>query len=84
MDQPRKLTLFQRGVRARVLGGKLTTDRDVYLDTLQEGFLPAKGKAVLRELLKSGQIRVEGGQPRVSMTGYGDPRSLEVVTNGAV
>ena len=84
MDQPRKLTLFQRGVRARVLGGKLTTDRDVYLDTLQEGFLPAKGKAVLRELLKSGQIRVVGGQPRVSMTGYGDPRSLEVVTNGAV
>ena len=85
MDQPRKLTMFQRDVRARILAGKLTTDRDVYLDALQEGFLPAKGKAVLRELLKSGQIRVEGGQqPRVSMTGYGDPRSLEVVTNGAV
>ena len=84
MDQPKKLTTFQRSIRAKILAGKLTTDRAVYLDTLQEGFLPAMGKAVLKELVKWGQIRVVGGQPRVSISGYDDPRSLEVVTNGTV
>ena len=84
MDQPKKLTMFQQHIRARILGGKLTSDRAVYLDTLQEGFLPAIGKAVLNELLKGGQIRVVGGQPRVSMSGYRSPRHLEVVLNGAI
>ncbi len=84
MDQPRKLTLFHQNLRSKILSGDLNTDRSVYLDTLEEGFLPADGKAVLKELIKSGQVRVVGGQPRVSMQGYGAPRNLEVVTDGAI
>ena len=82
MDQPRKLTMFQAAIRSKILIGEHKTDRDIYLDTLQEGFLPSEGKAVLRELVKSGEVRVLGGQPRVSRLGYDDPRGLEVVADG--
>ena len=84
MDQPKKLTMFQRSARSKILRGELRTDRDVYLETLQEGFLPSDGKAVLRELLKSKEVRVVGGQPRVSKVGYDDPRNLEVETDGSI
>lgn len=83
MDQPKKLTMFRKNLRLKILNGDLDTDRSVYLDTLQEGFLPADGKSLLKELIKSGHVRVVGGQPRVSMQGYGAPRHLEVLTDGA-
>lgn len=82
MDRPRKLTVFQQETQVRILRGELASDRDVYIHTLQEGFLPSDGKAVVRELVKSGQVKVAGGQPRVSRLGYDEPRSLEILTNG--
>jgi three-Cys-motif partner protein len=82
MNQPRKLTKFQSELKSRILSGELETDRDVYLDTLQEGFLPSDGKAVLRELIKNKLVRVVGGQARISRPGYKEPRRLEVATNG--
>lgn len=82
MDQPRKFTVFQRETKGRILSGELASDRDVYIHTLQEGFLPSDGKAVVRDLVKSGQVKVAGGQPRVSRLGYDEPRSLEIVKNG--
>jgi three-Cys-motif partner protein len=84
MDQPKKLTMFQRSARSKIMNGELETDRDVYLDSLQEGFLPSDGRAVLRALMKARQVRVAGGQPRVSKAGYDEPRTLEVLTDGAV
>ena len=82
MDQTRKLTVFQGVTKDRILSGQLASDRDVYIHTLQEGLLPSDGKEVVRELVKSRQVRVVGGQPRVSRRGYDEPRSLEVVSRG--
>jgi len=82
MDRPRKLTVFQRETKDRILSGQLASDRDVYVHTLQEGFRPSDGRAVLRDLVQSGQVKVTGGKPRVSRLGYDEPRSLEVLTNG--
>ncbi len=84
MDQPRKLTMFRRSVQGKILNGEIKSDRDVYLESLQEGVLPAEGRAVLLDLVKSGRVRVVGGQPRVSMLGYDEPRNLEVVIDGAI
>lgn len=83
MDQPKKLTLFDRVTKTRILSGELVTDRDIYIHSLQEGVLPSRGKAVVRELLKAGTVRVVGGgQPRVSIEGYKEPRTLEVMSHG--
>jgi len=82
MNQPKKVTVFQRETKDRILSGELTSDRDVYVHTLQEGFLPSDGKDVVRDLVKSGQVRVIGGQARISGTGYADPRRLEISKSG--
>jgi hypothetical protein len=84
MDRPLKLTLFQDALRSRILSGELKTDGDVYLDSLREGFLPAHGRAVLREIIKEKSVRVSGGQARVSKDGYQNPRAIEVVADGSV
>ena len=82
MDQPRKLTVFQRITRERILKAELASDRDVYIHTLQEGFLPSDGSDVVRTLVRDGQVRVAGGRHRVSRLGYDEQRWLEVLTNG--
>lgn len=82
MDQPRKLTVFQRVTKDRILSGELASDRDVYIHTLQEGFRPSDGRKVVLDLMRSGQVRVIGGQPRVSPDGYDEPRRLEIVKSG--
>jgi hypothetical protein len=84
MDQPKKLTVFQQALRSKILEGKLGTDGDVYIEALQEGFLPADAKSVLRTLAREKRVLVSGGQPRVSKTGYAEPRNLEVVSDGSI
>lgn len=79
MDRPKKLTVFQDITKSKILAGCLASDREVYLHTLQEGFLPSEGKKVLRSLLRNGHIRVLGGQARVSPEGFKSPRRLEVL-----
>lgn len=79
MDKPKKLMRFHDALREKILGSDLGSDRAVYLETLQEGFLPAHGREVVRELVKSGKVKVVGGQARVSKAGYAEPRRLEVI-----
>lgn len=78
MDRSQKLVLFQASLRDRLCRGQITTDRDVYLTCLLEGFLPIHGREVLVDLVKAGTVEVEpaGTRPRVSMDGYRDPRRL--------
>jgi hypothetical protein len=84
MDQPKKLTVFQQALHSKILEGKLGTDGDVYVEALQEGFLPADAKSVLRTLVREKRVLVSGGQPRVSKIGYAEPRTLEVVSDGSI
>jgi len=84
MDQPKKLSVFEAALRSKILDGAMKTDGEVYVESLQEGFLPAHGKTVLRDLIREGRIMVVGGQPRVSKNGYAEPHRLKVIPNGAV
>jgi hypothetical protein len=84
MNQPKKLNAFESILRARILRGELRSDGEVYVESLQEGFLPKHGREVLRKLVREGSVRVLGGAPRVSKEGYREPRELEIVENGTV
>ncbi len=84
MDRPHKLDAFRLRLRDDVLSGKLATDREVYLASLQDGVLPAEARSVLAELKKSRLI--SSSQPklrfRVSKDGYNEPRKIKVIYNG--
>ena len=79
MNRPSKRTKFEDSLIESILNGDLRTDSDVYVRTLQEGFLPIDGRLVLQSLIKERRVRVHcGRQPRVSWKGFRDPRTLEV------
>lgn len=79
MDVPKKLQAFEALLEQSLLTGQLTTDSDVFLASLEEGFLPSHGRNVLNQLIKTGRIRCKGGRPRVSQGGFRDPRKLVVL-----
>lgn len=79
MDTTSKIQKFQAEIRTNISRGELNTDGELYIACLANGMLPKHGKDVLREMLKSGDIRMVGGaQPRVSYDGWKQPRALEV------
>lgn len=80
MNVPKKLQVFQRDLRTRVLSGELKTDGEVYVASLEAGFLPKHGKRPLVELIKEKRVTCEEGrQARVSSAGYRSPRRLRVI-----
>ncbi len=85
MDKPQKLNLFQEKIEAEILRGEITSDKAVFIASLDEGMLPKHGREVLRSLIRKGKVRVlGGGRPRVSIHGFFEARELEVVCNGTV
>lgn len=84
MDRPKKLNGFESDLRAKILNGAIKTDGDVYVESLQEGFLPNNGREVLQKLVREGRVAIVGGRPRVSKEGYMEPRRLEIIANGAI
>lgn len=77
MLKPKKLDAFERALAEEVLTGAVSTDADAYLFTLQEGCLPEHARLVLRALIDEG--RIKPFQPRVSRTGWRNPRQIERV-----
>jgi len=53
---PSKKQVFNSSLVKKILNKELMTDLDVYLFTLNEGFLPKDANDILRELLKSKRI----------------------------
>ncbi len=78
MDLPKKRTGFQRRLSSKILDGTLSTDAAVYIESIQEGFLPVDGRQVVNSLMKQGKITVNGGRPRVSQAGLKNHRTIEV------
>jgi three-Cys-motif partner protein len=55
-NKPTKRKVFEDELEKKVLDKKLTTNQEVYLFTLDNGFLPKDANEVLRKLEKEGKI----------------------------
>ncbi|KYG77555.1 three-Cys-motif partner protein TcmP [Roseivirga spongicola] len=53
---PKKLNVFERDLKARILSRELSSDSDVYKYSLDQGFLPRHANVVLKELIINQQI----------------------------
>lgn len=53
---PTKRQLFEKSLEQCILEGKLVTDQEVYLFTLNEGFLPKDANSVLKQLKNDNKI----------------------------
>ncbi len=56
---PKKIQLFELNLRVGIIRGDLSTDRDVYLYTLEEGFLPKHANEVLKSMKTDGSIKFD-------------------------
>ena len=54
---PSKRQLFERSLEIKVLNLELITNYDVYLFTLNEGFLPKDANKILRKLIEEGKLK---------------------------
>jgi len=56
---PTKKQIFDKNLKEKIINAQLRTDYDVYLFTLNEGFLLKEANIILRELQKGGKITFE-------------------------
>jgi len=56
VKKPKKVDLFEKELRDRILDRRLTTDKDVYLFTLENSFTPSHSRKVIRELINQKKI----------------------------
>jgi hypothetical protein len=56
---PTKRQVFEHSLREKILKKELTTDKEVYLFTLNEGFLLKDANSVFRELNNEGSINID-------------------------
>lgn len=57
VKKPKKVDLFERELREKVLNKSLTTDKDIYLFTITNGFLPSHSKKIISQLIKESKIQ---------------------------
>ena len=56
VKKPKKVDLFEKELKNKILDGSLTDDRTIYLFTLKNGFLPRHTKKIIAELIKLNKI----------------------------
>ena len=56
MNVPSKRQVFERNLRKRIMEGGLKSNRDVYIYSLCEGFLPKDANMILKELKQGDKI----------------------------
>ncbi|ABG60912.1 three-Cys-motif partner protein TcmP [Cytophaga hutchinsonii] len=56
ISKPKKVEIFEKELEENITKGKIKTDKDVYLFTITNGFLPSHAKNVLKKLASSNKI----------------------------
>jgi len=57
VKKPKKVDLFEKELRENILNKSLTTDKEVYLFTITNGFLPYHAKKIISQLTKDNKIQ---------------------------
>lgn len=68
-EKPIKRREFEHQLKQAVLSGKLRTNLQIVPYTLQNGFLPAHAKEVIRDMIKNGELPPQGTPP-ISMDAW--------------
>jgi three-Cys-motif partner protein len=55
-DKPNKISLFEKELEEAVLGGRLTTNKEVYIFTLQNGMLAIHARKAMELLMKDKKL----------------------------
>lgn len=55
--RPKKIEKFENELKYKILNDILKTDREIYLYTLNNGFIPRHAKKVINELIKANKIK---------------------------
>lgn len=56
VQKPQKVDLFEKELEEKILSKQLKTDKDIYLFTLSNGFLPKHARSVVNRLIKENRI----------------------------
>lgn len=57
VKKPKKVDLFEKELRESILNKSLTTDKEIYLFTITNGFLPFHSKKIISQLIKENKIQ---------------------------
>ena len=56
-EKPKKLEIFESTLKEKILNTKLDCDRDIYIFTIESGFLPKHANKVIRNLNSMHKIK---------------------------
>ncbi|MGI8951921.1 MAG: three-Cys-motif partner protein TcmP [Chitinophagaceae bacterium] len=59
LNVPKKMQLFEQNLKNKILSRILKTDVDVYIFSLEEGFLPKHANKILNELYEENKIKFD-------------------------
>lgn len=57
VKRPKKIEAFEKELTQEIITGNLKHDRDIYLFTLNNGFIPKHSRKVIRDLIQDKKIR---------------------------
>lgn len=57
VKKPKKIEAFEEELHQEIINGNLTTDKEIYLYTLNNGFIPKHSKKIIKELIKDKIIK---------------------------
>jgi three-Cys-motif partner protein len=57
IQKPKKVDLFERELKEKILNRILASDKDIYLFTLTNGFLPSHARKVISQMIKDKMIQ---------------------------
>lgn len=82
LAKPKKITAFEIELTQAILSGKLSTDHNVFLFCISNGFLGSHGKRVLCNLKNNGIIKSE--KFSVSYDGWKNKKAKAIVITGGI
>lgn len=56
-QKPKKIEKFENELKENILNKKIINDKELYLYTLNNGFIPSHSKKVIKELIKNNKIK---------------------------
>jgi hypothetical protein len=56
LDKPKKVELFETELAEKIINQTLKTDKEIYLFTITNGFLPNHAKGVIKSLVEKNKI----------------------------
>ena len=57
VQRPKKVELFEKEIKKKILDMELKSDKEIYLFTITNGFLPKHTRKIISDLIKENKIK---------------------------